>query len=134
MSVSLPTLGTSGWVKDVATKADYVLSCFLSTNRSQSVLHREENTSLQYLLKKFANDMVGLETELLRVLNNKLQVAFGESARAIVEIIPIEDKPDQFSIRFLGIVYDDKHKEYTVAKLVQFQDSRILNIANINNG
>ncbi|BEG72698.1 hypothetical protein [Pseudomonas phage PA1C] len=134
MTVSLPTLGTDGWITSMESKADYIISTFLTTNRSMSTLHRTQNTSLQYLLKEYANDILNLEIQLRDVLTNKLRTVFGESAQALVSIVPASpDNPDAFSIQFTGIVTDGT-KEYTVGKLVQFQNSHIVNIANINNG
>lgn len=134
MTISLPTLGTDGWITSLESKADYILSTFLTTNRSMSTLHRTQNTSLQYLLKEYANDMLNLEISLRDVLTTKLQTVFGQSAQAVVNIVPvIPENPDAYSIQFTGIVTDGS-KEYTVGKLVQFQNSHIVNIANINNG
>lgn len=134
MAISIPTLGTDGWIAQIESLADYIISCFLATNRSQSTLHRNQNTSMQYLLKEYANDPVGLETELRNELTTKLQTTFGESAQALVEVVPVStETPDQFSIRFTGIITDGT-REYTVGKLVQYQNSRIVKIADINNG
>lgn len=134
MAKSIPTLGTDGWISQIESLADYIISCFLATNRSQSTLHRTQNTSMQYLLKEYANDMNGLETALRTELTTKLQTAFGDNAQALVEVVQMsEETPDQFSIRFTGIVSDGV-REYTVGKLVQYQNSRIVKIANINNG
>ena len=135
MTTAIPTLGTDGWITAMESTADYIISTFLATNRSMSTLHRTQNTSLQYLLKQYANDPLNLEIALRDVLSVKLQAVFGESAQALVSVTPIdpETNPDAFSIQFTGIVTDGL-KEYTVGKLVQFQNSRIINIAAINNG
>ncbi|AEH03483.1 hypothetical protein AVT69_gp057 [Pseudomonas phage PhiPA3] len=89
---------------------------------------------MQYLLKKNANRTQSLETDLQNALLEKLQTTFDETAQAIVTVeVSDPNVPDQYSIRFTGIVYDGT-KQYTVGKLVQFQNSRIINIAAINNG
>lgn len=122
-----------GWVGDLSNTADTILAAFLTTNTSMSVLHRDQNTSMQYILKEAAGNMLDLEDKLQTNLQDKLQVVFGQNATAVVTVDPLEGKPDQFNIRFTGTVYDDAGKAYTVGKLVEFQDSKVVNIANINN-
>jgi hypothetical protein len=129
----IPTLGVNGWVNTVEEKADYIIGAFITANTSDSELHRNQSVSLQYLLKQFANDLPSLEDVLRTTLQNKLVATFDESATATVNIEQSPDKPDQYSIKFMGVVLDEG-KRYTVGQLVQFAGSRVLNIARINNG
>lgn len=77
--------------------------------------------------------MLILEDQLQVKLQEKLQTIFGPNASATVTVDALAGKPDQFNIRFVGVVYDDDGKAYTVGRLVQFEDSKIINIANLNN-
>lgn len=122
-----------GWVGDMANTADAILAAFLTTNTSMSVLHRDQNTSMQYILKQAAGNMLDLEDKLQTNLQEKLQVVFGQNATAEVTVDPLEGKPDQFNIRFTGTVYDDQGRAYTIGKLVKFQDSKVVEIADLNN-
>lgn len=131
---AIPSLGVTGWIVDVPTQADYIMSCWLTTNTSMSVMHREQNTSLQYILKETANQPVEMETRLQDVLSAKLKTVFGDSADAEVEVVALDDKaPDNYSIRFVGKVYD-QGRELIIGKIVQFQNSRIVSIAQLLNG
>lgn len=89
---------------------------------------------MQYILKETAGDMINLQDQLQTNLQAKLQNVFGQSATAQVTVDALPNKPDQFNIRFTGTVYDDKGKAYLVGKLVKFIDSKIVNIADLNNG
>ena len=129
----IPSLGTEGWLKDPESVADELLSSFLTTNTSQSTLFRQHNKSLQYILQEFSGDMLGLETELHKVLTSKLTSVFGDSASIIIEVESDEAKPDQFSIKFNSTV-NVKGREYVIGKLVNFANSKVLQITNINNG
>lgn len=133
MAKFIPTMGVKGWTDTPEEVADYIISCFLATNQSQSVSHRTQNTSLQYILKQNAGRMYDLEQDLRTVLNKKMQDAFDPEATADVNVTADPEDPAKFSIEFLGTVYTNG-RAITVGKLVQFQDSRIINIAKINNG
>jgi hypothetical protein len=131
----LPTLGVSGWINDFAGTADYLLSCYIATEASDSVLHAEQNTSMQYTLKTNAGDMLGLEQQMAEDLQTKFQSVYGNTAEAIVEVTADDPtKPDQYSISFTGTVYDNSGRPYTVGKLVYVEDGRVVRIAKINNG
>lgn len=134
MAKMIPTMQIVGWVNDLANTADAIMAAFLTTNTSMSVLHREQNTSMQYILKETAGDMLTLEDRLQTNLQETLQTVFGPNSKAEVSVDALEGKPDQFNIRFVGIVYGDDGKAYTIDKLVYFIDSKVVNIATINNG
>lgn len=131
----LPTLSVDGWINDFAGTADYLLSCYIATETSDSVLHIEQNTSMQYTLKTKAGDMLGLEQQMAEDLQTKFQSVYGNTAEAIVEVTADDPtKPDQYSISFTGTVYDDVGRPYTVGKLVYVEEGRVVRIAKINNG
>lgn len=131
----LPTLGVTGWINDYAGTADYLMSCYITTNTSDSTLHYEQNTSMQYTLKIHAGDTLSIEERMTDDLNNKFQTVYGPSAEAHVELtVDDPNKPDQYSIRMTGVVYDNNGNAYTVGKLVFIDDGRVVRIADINNG
>lgn len=135
MAKFLPTLGVTGWTNDTANTADYLLACFLTTLQADSVLHRGQNTSMQYTLKEFANNPTEIEENLTRDLKDKFQAIFGDTAEIYVDMTADDPaKPDQYSIKFTGVVHDSEGKTVTVGKLVYYEDGRVVKIANINNG
>lgn len=131
----LPTLGVTGWINDFAGTADYLLSCYIATEASDSVLHDQQNTSMQYTLKTKAGDMLGLEQQMVTDLQIKFQAVYGNTAEAFVEVTAEDPtKPDQYSISFTGVVYDELGRPYTVGKLVYIEEGRVVRIAKLNNG
>jgi hypothetical protein len=135
MAKFLPTLGVTGWSNDTARTADYLLACFLTTLQADSVLHRGQNTSMQYTLKVKANDPIGIEDDLTQDLKVKFQSVFGASAEVYVDMtVDDQNKPEQYSIKFTGIVHDDEGKALTVGRIVYFDDGKVVKIAQLNNG
>ncbi|ABY62950.1 hypothetical protein ST201phi2-1p118 [Pseudomonas phage 201phi2-1] len=89
---------------------------------------------MQYTLKTFANNMQAIEERMHDDLLAKFQVVFGDSAEVTVEVDTEDDnKPDQYTIRFTGTVYDGS-TAYVVGRLVQYENGRVIRIAKINNG
>jgi hypothetical protein len=129
----IPTMSIKGWIDHPEDKADYVISCFMESNYSMSVLHRDQNISLQYLLKVYANRMLDLETRLQDELDAKLKASFNEQSNANVTVVEDPENPNQYTINFTGYVVTAE-KTFTVGWMVQFQDSRVLKIAKLNNG
>ena len=131
----LPTLGITGWINDFAGTADYLLSCYIATEASDSVLHEQQNTSMQYTLKTKAGDMLGIEQQMVTDLRIKFQAVYGNNAEATVEVTADDPtKPDQYTISFTGVVYDSEGRPYTVGKLVYIEEGRVVRIAKLNNG
>lgn len=90
---------------------------------------------MQYTLKNRAGDIIGIEEQMTNDLKNKFQAIFGPTAEAYVDMtVDDPSKPDQYSIRFTGEIYDTTGQLVTVGRLVFFEDGRVVRIATINNG
>ena len=134
MAISIPTLGLTGWTSDLAANADYMLACYITTNVSDSVLHAGQNTTMQYTLKEFAGNMQAIEENMHNDLLAKFQATFGESAEITIQVDSEDsNKPDQYTIRFSGTVYEGS-TAYVVGRLVEYENGRVVKIAKINNG
>jgi hypothetical protein len=135
MSTFIPTLSSIGWVQTPEKKADYILSCFITCNPSQTVLYEGKITSLQYLIKVYANREVELEGKLREVLDTLMSNAFkGDKVYTNVRVDLAEpDKPTQLSIKF-NCTITVAGVTYVIGKLVQVIDSKIQTINQITTG
>ena len=135
MTKFIPTLGITGWTNDISRSADYLLACYLTTLKSDSVLHWQQNTSMQYTLKVKANDPIGIEDDLTQDLKIKFQTTFGAQSEIYVDYTAEDPtRPNQYSIKFTGVVHDAVGTAFTVGRLVYFEDGRVVKIAQLNNG
>lgn len=135
MLKAIPSLSITGWIRDLAAEADYILACYITTQASDSVLHYQQNTSMQYILKRHAGNFVTMQEEMANDIRSKLQTIFGATADAVVEISAEDkEKPDNFTIRFTGTVYDNSNQSYVVGRLVLFENGKFVKISKINNG
>lgn len=129
----IPTMGIKGWIDHPEDKADYIIACFMESNHSMTVLHRNQNITLQYLLKVYANRMLELEEKLQQVLDDMIKASFNQQSSAVVTVDADLLDPSKHTINFTGYVVTEE-KTFTLGWLVQFQNSSVLKIARINNG
>lgn len=130
---SIPSLSIVGWLNDPESTADEILSAFLTTNTSQSTLNRNSNKSLQFILQRYGQDRLDLETAINEALSSKFKTVFGDNSQVDVVVTNPPETPAFMYIKFQADVVV-AGKEYSVGKLVNFENSKIVNIARINNG
>lgn len=128
----VPTLGPGGWINAPADVMDLAIGSFLASNYSDTTTNRATSLTMPYILQQNTNQILLLQEALQTELDKKLQRYFGDSARAEVQMDADPKHPDQYTIRFLGTIYVDG-KPYIAGKLVQFDGSRVVAIARINN-
>lgn len=68
MAEVLVTLDRLGYVSEVAYKADMLMAFFLSSEASQSILHRDRISSAPNIIKRCAGDARELETQFTTAL------------------------------------------------------------------
>lgn len=131
MPTSIPTLG--GWITTVEKKADYALSCFLTSEYSQSVLYEGNIASLQYLVQRFGDDKVELQANCRDTLQGLMERYF-TNANVTVKVDETDpDNPGQLFIQFACMVRDGLN-EYNLGRRVQFVNGALQKIIDINNG
>lgn len=126
MSTLIPTMSSLGWINTPEKKADYLLSCFITNNKSQSPMAQQNSTSLQYLIQEYANRRLQLQEAVSTALDAIMSNGFkGDFVRSTVTVtVPNEDKPTEMSIVFNCVVTIDG-TDYTVGKLVSVIDSKV---------
>lgn len=134
MATLIPTMSLIGWTGTPHEKAAYMIGCFLAANYSQSTALYGKITTLQYLVKKHANRLSDLETELRTVFQEKVNAVFPDTAISNVVVEQVdENNPAVFSIR-LSCDITENGRTYTIGKLVQYNNSIMVKISDYVNG
>lgn len=134
MGKYVPTLSSMGWVATIEEKGDHALSYFITSEYSQSVLYQGQIASLQYLVKENMGSPIRLEEEVTHALENMMQRYFGDDVTVTVTVDdPPVDRPNELTIRFACIVRENE-REFSLGRRVTLTDSRIVEIAKLNNG
>lgn len=133
MGKHIATLTSRGWIGTVEHKGDYLLSCFLLTLFSQSVLYYGKLASLQYVLKTEAGDQVYLQQTLSNTLNALLKRNF-ESSSATIKLVDY-DATDTSKLRIRATcMVRENGIDYNLGREVLMLNSKVVKIAEINNG
>lgn len=134
MTTAIPSLSTQGWVNTIEEKGDLALSYFITTEYSQSMLYAGQLASLPYLVKRYGTDPLALQSEVTSVLDRMIRSYFGETVTVVVNVFEADpEKPGQLTIQFRCIIRENG-LEYNLGRRVEFLDSKLSNIVNINNG
>lgn len=134
MPTYIPTMSTIGWIGTPHEKAAYMIATFIAANYSQSTAMYGKITTLQYLVKKYAQRLSDLENELRILFEAKVTATFPNSATSQVFVRQTnEDNPSIYSIS-LSCEITENGRTYTIGKLVQFNGSVMVKISDIANG
>ena len=134
MTTYIPTMSTIGWTGIPHEKAAYMIACFIAANYSQSTVLHGKITTLQYLVKKYANRLNELENELQATFEAKVNATFPGAGEAKVQVRQTsEDNPAIFTITLQCEIVENG-RTYTIGKLVQFNNSVMIKISEIANG
>lgn len=133
MVTPVPSLGGTGWVTEIAERADKLTSYFFISDYSQSTLYEGNITSLPWLIQQFGQD----ETALVRETREALQVYFGRYFEQVqVDVstqVDDSEAPGTINMRIDVTVYENGQK-YSLGRLVSSLDSKITKIITLNNG
>lgn len=135
MTTAIPTLSSIGWVTTIEEKGDYLLSWFLTSEYSQSVLYHGRVASLQYLIKAHANDPSNLEADIESTLRQVFTAAFGDDTKVSVSVVEHdpEQEPGKLTIQLNCMIREDG-LDYSLGRRVESLNGKLTKISNINNG
>lgn len=134
MGTTIPTLSSIGWVSTIEDKGDHVLSYFITSEYSQSVLYYGEIASLQWLVQRYGHDEGDLEQYTTETLEALMRRYFGDSTNVTVRVKERDpEKPNQLTIQFYCIIRDNG-REVSLGRRVEYIDGKLVKIVEINNG
>lgn len=127
----LPTLSSSGWIEEVAEKADRVMSYFFVSEYSQSEIFKGNVTSLPHLIQQFGNDPLVLREEVTRKLQGLLERYFEEAV--VTTEITNEDQPASRIDLEISVRVREDGESYSLAKLVKTVNGKVEEFIRVNN-
>ena len=132
MSAKVPTLSTSGWVEDIAEKADRLMSYYFVSDASQTTLYLGKITSLPLQIQRYGQDDYGLR----QAVQAELTQLFGRYFDAVqVEVTtdkPVPNDLNRINLT-LSVLVTQNGKQYSLGRLISTINSKITQIVDINN-
>ena len=132
MSQVVPTLTLSGFVSDVPTMIDHMFSYYLTSDYSQSNVFHGKIVSLQKQIQQYQHDEVDLERNIREQLEAYFRSVADDVTIDVSTTVPNPTDPNRINITLSAILIKDG-KSYSVGRLVETQDSKIIKIITLNN-
>lgn len=126
----LPSLSADGWVYPTSMKCDYLLSHFFLSEYSRTYLHYGNISSFPWLLQNYKDDMPQLKEKTRETLETYFKRYF-PAAEAQVEIK--NEGGSKYGIHIYVSVTDSDGKEFSLGRVAEVLDAKILKVAYINN-
>jgi len=129
---AIPTLSTAGFVTDIPTMIDRMFSYYLTSEYSQSNLFQGKILSLQKQIQAYQHDRNLLITNVRDELEGYFNSVADSTTVKVSLDDPNPDDPNRINITLEAMVVKN-NKAYSVGKLIETQDSKILKIIHLNN-
>ena len=128
----VPSLSIDGWKTGSPQKCDTLLSHFFVAEITQTAFFAEAVHSLPQLIQKYQEDMVGL-AEATQDSLTRYFGAYFPKVEVKVTCLENPDKRNSFDLRIFVSVWDNDGVEFTLGRLAEHQDAKIVKIIAINN-
>lgn len=129
----LPTLDEAGWENSTVQVADKLLSHFFVAEYSQTNEYRDHVSSLPYIIHSNQGNVINTANEVQTTLENYFSRYFNDVVVESKEV-PNEQDPNVGQISIYISFTDDEGIQYSVGKMVKFNNTKIEEIVSISNG
>lgn len=134
MAIPVPTMSTQGWVTDLASKIDFLLAHYISTDYEQSNVYRGNLSNLQYIVEQYNGDPVTTADQIA----NSIQTYLGRYYENVVADARFElDDPNesQTTVKItLTLNFTEDGAVYTANRLLTYFNGKFKSITDVNNG
>lgn len=132
--IPVPTLSTQGWVKDLSSKIDFLLSHYVSTDQEQSNVYKPHISNLQYLIEQYAGDPLSTADAISRSIQTYLG-RYYENVIAEARFSLLNEKESQTTVKItLSLNFTEEGVNYTANRLLTYYNGKFKEITEVNNG
>ena len=128
-----PSLSPDGWVSASVKTADYIMSCFLLSDQSQSYIYNGNISSFPWILQHTAGDMLSTLNLIESTLSLYLGRYFNNVSMEVVEV-PNPADPSAAKISIFIEFTDLEGITHNLGRLLTIANLKLTNVININNG
>jgi hypothetical protein len=131
--IPVPTLSAAGWVTSKAEKADFLLSHWYESDKSQTALCGNNVSSLAYVLEQNSGDPVSAQAGIRAELERYLLAYYPEGVNVQVKTnAPLTDPTPRVEIKIYVEVIE-AGQTYIFGHLLQIANSRLEKVLRLNN-
>lgn len=126
---AIPTLSTSGWVKDIEEGGNKLLAFFITSDGYQSTEYKGSVKSLSYLVGTYGEDAEGMELAVKKALDELYSTYFDN----VDTTVSITTKDGESTID-VGIVFTDDNVRRDLHRTLQIGTNSVIKILGEDNG
>lgn len=134
MVIAVPTLSTQRFVTELASKLDFLLAYFISTDRAQSSTFEKYVTSLQSIVEAYSGDPAATSTEI----GNQLQAymeRYYDAANVVAKFELTDPDNSQSLIKItLTLNFTEEGVTHSANRLLTYFNGKFKEIVKANNG
>lgn len=128
----VPSLSDDGWVSSTALRANYLLTHFFLSEYSQTSLYPNQITSLPYIIQQNQGDITNTATAIRSALTGYFTKYFNDVS-VQTDFVNSSTNSAKTTIRIFLTFSDETGASFNLGKLVNVENSKVVNFANINN-
>lgn len=128
----VPSLSRDGWKTGNIAKCDLLLSHFFVAEETQTAFFPNAVQSLPALVQRYQDDPIGLANGTKEALERYFKAYFPK-VEVQTSCNENPDKKNSFDLRLFVSVWDIEGNEFSLGRLAEHQDAKILQIIAINN-
>ncbi len=129
-NATVPSLSIDGWVNTPLRSADYLFSHLFLSDYSQSYIYYTHVKSIPYLIYKNQEAI----PNLIRDVKNMVDTYFGQYYDQVnCEVTANQPVGTSVTLNIFLELIDD-NVTYTLNKVIEFSDSKVKQIIDVNNG
>lgn len=129
MTIVVPTLSGSGWLRSREEKADALLAHFYESDKLQSNIYGDNVSSLQWIIEEHGKDIV----KVIELLEDTLNIYLGRYYDAVnTTVSETVNSNNEVTLRIYCRV-SDGGKEYSFGNLLSIKNSKMIKVMNLNN-
>jgi hypothetical protein len=133
MTIVVPSLSASGWLTEIAERADALMAYYVTSEYSQSYIFEKRVTSLPYHVQQYGNDPMLLENRV----HNDLQAYFLRYFEKI-DLTVRTDSPDPLDPNRINLIIDciiyDNGYRYSLGREIRTANNKVIAVFNASNG
>jgi len=133
MTIPVPSLTVAGWVKSPAEKADLLFSHYYESDKFQTYIYGNNVANLQHVIEQNSHDVVAL----VQAIRSSLEVYLGRYYEAVLVDVSVDEESEEYKQGNVKLkVYcriTENGKDYSFARLIETIDSKLKQVAKINN-
>jgi hypothetical protein len=134
MTIPVPSMSTQGWVTELSTKIDLLLSHYISTDYDQSNCYRGNLSNLQYIVEQHSGDPLTTADEIARSIQSFLG-RYYENVIAEAKFELENPTESQTTVKItLALNFTEEGVSYTANRLLSFFNGKFKAITEVNNG